>query len=102
MALKNLDNIVLNKQNFSNFCSKRKFHINIKGKIFVRFAISNPFPFDLKLTKMKLILDFTNDKNEKSQRKEEILEQKGDTLEKINALDFELENKEVNLFKFST
>ena len=43
MALKNLDNIVLNKQNFSNFFSKRKFHINVKNKIYVRFLISNPF-----------------------------------------------------------
>ena len=64
MALKNLDNIVLNKQNFSNFFSKRKFHINVKGKIFVRFIITNPLPFDLGLTNMKLIVDFNYEKKD--------------------------------------
>ena len=103
MALKNLDNIVLNKQNFSNFFSKRKFHINVKGKIFVRFVIYNPFPFDLSLSNLKLIVDFSND------RKDNINEkisgdnsQSQDPLENSNRLDYDLENKNINLGKFST
>ena len=103
MALKNLDNIVLNKQNFSNFFSKRKFHINVKGKIFVRFVIYNPLPFDLSLSNLKLIVDFSND------RKDNINEkisgdnsQSQDPLENSNRLDYDLENKNINLGKFST
>ena len=57
-ALVNLDNIIQNKQNFSNFFSKRNFHINIDKKIYVNFIISNPLPFDLNITKIKLICDF--------------------------------------------
>ena len=106
MALKNLDNIVLNKQNFSNFFSKRKFHINVKGKIFVRFIISNPLPFDLNLTDMKLIVDFSNERKEKiifsEKNSNEDLPQSQDPLENSNRLDYELENKNINLIKFST
>ena len=60
-ALKNLDNLVQNKQNFSNFFSKRQFHINVKNKIFVRFNITNPLPIDINITNMKLICEFENE-----------------------------------------
>ena len=107
MALKNLDNIVLNKQNFSNFFSKRKFHINVKGKIFVRFVITNPLPFDLSLSNMKLIVDFYNDKRDNTNEKIQITTKNEDgsgtdPLENSNRLDYELENKNINLLKFST
>ena len=95
-----------NKQNFSNFFSKRKFHINVKGKIFVRFIISNPLPFDLNLTDMKLIVDFSNERKEKiifsEKNSNEDLPQSQDPLENSNRLDYELENKNINLIKFST
>jgi hypothetical protein len=114
MALKNLDNIVLNKQNFSNFFSKRKFHINVKGKIFVRFVISNPLPFDLNLTDIKLIVDFFNDRkdsstnlvektsNEQNPENSGSTPSGGDPLESAKRLDFELESKNIKLAKFST
>ena len=61
-ALVNLDNIIQNKQNFSNFFSKRNFHINLNKKIYVNFIISNPLPFDLNITKIKLICKFQSEK----------------------------------------
>ena len=104
MALKNLDNIVLNKQNFSNFFSKRKFHINVKGKIFVRFIISNPLPFDLNLSNMKLIVDFTNEhkENNNNATPSEESNATADPLETEGKMDYDLENKEIKLAKFST
>ena len=110
MALKNLDNIVLNKQNFSNFFSKRKFHINVKGKIFVRFVISNPLPFDISLSNMKLIIEFNNEHkdnpnlNEKTPKEENTNPEtkNEDPLEKSKVLDYDLENKNITLLKFST
>ena len=110
MALKNLDNIVLNKQNFSNFFLKRKFHINVKNKIYVRFSISNPLPFDLKLTNMKLIIDFIYEKKDSGSLNEKInILQTGsesttqnDPLETSNTLEYECESKDVNLVKYSS
>ena len=111
MALKNLDNIVLNKQNFSNFFSKRKFHINVKNKIYVRFQISNPLPFDLNLTNMKLIIEFMIEKkdsgslNEKISvlQKENELNTSNDPLESSsNTVEYECESKDINLIKFSS
>ena len=61
-TLLNLDNIIQNKQNFSNFFSKRKFHTNINKKINVSFLISNPLPFDINISKMKLICEFKSGK----------------------------------------
>ena len=61
-ALINLDNIIQNKQNFSNFFSKRNFHINLYKKIYVSFIMINPLPFDLNITKIKLICDFKSEK----------------------------------------
>ena len=104
MALKNLDNIVLNKQNFSNFFSKRKFHINVKGKIFVRFIISNPLPFELSISNLKLIVDFTNEHKENinTSTTSEESNQTMETAENENKLEYELENKNIKLAKFST
>ena len=105
LALKNLDNIVLNKQNFSNFFSKRKFHINVKGKIFLRFIITNPLPFDLGLTNMKLIVDFNYEKKDSGNLAEKTSQdsiETQDPLENSNRLNYELENKNINLLKFST
>ena len=62
-ALVNLDNIIQNKQNFSNFFSKRKFHINLNKKIFVSFIIKNPLPFDININNMKLICEFISQKD---------------------------------------
>ena len=58
LALVNLDNIIQNKQNFSNFFSKRKFHISINKKIYISFLMINPLPFDLNINNMKLICEF--------------------------------------------
>ena len=109
MALKNLDNIVLNKQNFSNFFSKRKFHINVKNKIYVRFQITNPLPFDLNITNMKLIIDFISEKKEKDNTpstEKANLSKTGDEsdnpLQASNTVEFECESKNINLIKFST
>ena len=113
MALKNLDNIVQNKQNFSNFFSKRKFHINAKNKIYVRFLITNPLPFDLNLTDMKLIVDFISDKKDGSSSNERLsipetnsATMSGDLLENTNSNsnspEYECENKKINLLKFSS
>ena len=101
LALKNLDNIVLNKQNFSNFFYKRKFHINIKEKVYVRFIISNPLPFDIGLSNMKLIIDFINDKKENITPGDES-PQAINSLDNKNVLDYELENKTIKLPQFST
>jgi hypothetical protein len=62
LALVNLDNIIENKQNFSNFFSKRKFHISINKKIYVSFQMTNPLPFDININNMKLICDFYSQK----------------------------------------
>ena len=101
LALKNLDNIVLNKQNFSNFFYKRKFHINIKEKVYVRFIISNPLPFDIGLSNMKLIIDFINDKKENITPGDES-PQAINSFDNKNVLDYELENKTIKLPQFST
>ena len=61
-ALINLDNIIQNKQNISNIFAKRRFQINLNKKIYVNFIISNPLPFDLNITKIKLICDFKSEK----------------------------------------
>ena len=58
ISLRNLDNIILNKQNFSNFYSKRNFLGNINNKMYVRFVVKNPLTIDLNITDMKLICDF--------------------------------------------
>ena len=111
MALKNLDNIVLNKQNFSNFFSKRKFHINVKNKIYVRFSITNPLPFDLNLSNMKLIIEFiTYDRKDSGSLNEKInllqtgneTTSSGDPLDSPNQVEYECENKNINLLKFSS
>ena len=110
MALNNLDNIVLNKQNFSNFFSKRKFHINVKNKIFVRFSISNPLPFDLGLENMKLLIDFSYDKKDSGSLGEKInlLQNEKETtisadpLDNSNIIEYECENKNIKLLKFSS
>ena len=113
MALKNLDNIVLNKQNFSNFFSKRKFHINVKNKIYVRFSITNPLPFDLNLSNMKLVIEFTFDKKDSNSNNEKVnlLQTENDAnpdaaskelLEKSDTPEYECENKKINIPKFST
>ena len=107
MALKNLDNIVLNKQNFSNFFSKRKFHINVKNKIYVRFLVTNPLPFDLNITNMRLVIDFSYDKKDSntSNEKNNVTNDSittVDPLETSNSTDYECENKKVNLPKFSS
>ena len=62
ISLVNLDNIIQNKQNFSNFFEKRKFNININKKIYVNFRITNPFNFDLNINFMKLICKFKSEK----------------------------------------
>ena len=112
MALKNLDNIVLNKQNFSNFFSKRKFHINVKNKIYVRFSITNPLPFDLNLSNMKLVIEFTFDKKDSNSSNEKVnlLQNANDAnpeastepSETSSAPEYECENKKVSIPKFST
>ena len=112
MALKNLDNIVMNKQNVSNFFSKRKFHINVKNKIYVRFQITNPIPFDLKITNMKLIIEFISEKKEKENIAENVgTSQSGEEssslainepLETSNTIEYDCENKNINLVKLST
>lgn len=112
MALNNLDHIVLNKQNFSNFFSKRKFHINVTNKIYLRFSIENPLPFDLNLTNMKLIVDFIIDKKDNSSLNEKTNTSETnndsntskDPLEAAttNIVEYECENKNVNLQRFST
>jgi hypothetical protein len=109
MALKNLDNIVLNKQNFSNFFSKRKFHINVKNKIYVRFQITNPIPFDLNITNMKLIIDFISEKKEKDNiltpEKNNLSQTRDESnhpLEAPNIIEYECENKNICLVKFSS
>ena len=121
MALKNLDNIVLNKQNFSNFFSKRKFHINVKNKIYVRFLITNPLPFDLNITDMKLIIDFISEKkdsgsiNEKistitTQSETDLATPTVDPVENtnsnsnsnLNSPEYECENKKIKIPKFSS
>ena len=61
-SLVNLDNIIQNKQNFSNFFNKRKFNINLNKKIYINFRISNPFNFDLNITYIKLICEFKSEK----------------------------------------
>ena len=80
-ALINLDNIIQNKQNISNIFSKRRFQINLNKKIYVNFIISNPFPFDLNITKIKLICDF---KSEKELQIDFENEKTSDTLDKIS------------------
>ena len=61
-SLVNLDNIIQNKQNFSNFFNKRKFNINLNKKIYVNFRITNPFNFDLNISYIKLICEFKSKK----------------------------------------
>ena len=109
MALKNLDDIVQNKQNFSNFFSKRKFHINVKNKIYVRFIITNPLPFNLPISKMKLIIDFTYKEKESTGQVEnstapQTEEQSLSTIEPNNQtnLDYLCEEKALQLNKFSS
>ena len=109
MALKNLDNIILNKQNFSNFFTKRKFHMNVKNKIYIRFNINNPLPFDLNLTNMKLIIEFLNEKKDN----EKISNLKNNANISTNSIilsnqeitnkenEYICENKDINLKKFS-
>ena len=89
-ALVNLDNIIQNKQNFSNFYSKRRFHINLNKKIYVNFIISNPLPFDLNISKIKLFCDFKSEK--------ELLFDldSGKTDDKINAISLS-EEKEIGI-----
>ena len=58
-SLKNLDNIIENKQNFSNFFSKSNFKGNVNNKMYVRFTIVNPINLKFNITNMKLICDFT-------------------------------------------
>ena len=79
-ALINLDNIIQNKQNFSNFFSKRNFHISLNKKIFVNFIIINPLPIDLNISKIKLICEF---KSEKEQLIDFENEKTSDTIDKI-------------------
>lgn len=59
ISLRNLDNIIAKKQNFSNFYSKRNFKGNVNNKMYVRFQLKNPLNFALVITNMKLICDFT-------------------------------------------
>ena len=61
-TLVNLDNIIQNKKNFSNFFNKRKFTINLNKKIYVNFRITNPFNFELNITYIKLICEFKSEK----------------------------------------
>ena len=92
-ALVNLDNIIHNKQNFSNFFSKRKFHINLNKKIYVSFLITNPLPFDLNINNMKLICDFISQKdlsNDDSEKTTDTINDKPEILE--NDLIFEDKN----------
>ena len=63
LVLKNLDNIVQNRQNFSNSSSKRNFTANVGKKIYVRFLIKNPLNLNLSISSMKLECDFIIDKN---------------------------------------
>jgi hypothetical protein len=56
--LKNLDNIIENKQNFSDFHSKRIFKANIGNKIYVRFLIKNPLNLNLSISSLRLVCDF--------------------------------------------
>ena len=58
ISLRNLDNIIAKKQNFSNFYSKRNFKGNVNHKMYVRFTITNPLNFSLVITSLKLICDF--------------------------------------------
>ena len=58
-SLRNLDDIILAKQNFSNFYSKRNFKGNINNKMYVRFTLHNPVDNAFFITNMKLICDFT-------------------------------------------
>ena len=55
---------------------------------------------------MKLIVDFSNERKEKiifsEKNSNEDLPQSQDPLENSNRLDYELENKNINLIKFST
>ena len=73
--------IIQNKQNFSNFFSKRRFNININKKIYVSFIMSNPLPIDLNITKIKLICEF---KSEKELLGDSEIEKTIDTIDKIN------------------
>ena len=57
-SLRNLDDIISAKQNFSNFYSKRNFKGNINNKMYVRFTINNPVDCSFNITNMKLICDF--------------------------------------------
>ena len=57
-SLRNLDDIISAKQNFSNFYSKRNFKGNINNKMYVRFTINNPVDCAFNITNMKLICDF--------------------------------------------
>ena len=91
ISLRNLDNIILNKQNFSNFYSKRNFLGNINNKMYVRFLVKNPLSIDLNITNMKLICDFSKAKDEN------ITENQNSQIEEI-----EYQNSFLTLKQFST
>ena len=89
LALENLDNIIQNKQNFSNFFSKRKFHISLHKKIFVSFLISNPLPFDININNIKLICIFKNDSSNEADGEKKIETNNDKNMNEENGLIYE-------------
>jgi hypothetical protein len=80
MILKNLDNIVENKQNLSNLRSKRIFKGNVNNKIYVRFMIRNQLNLNLSMSSLKLICDFVPDKQSQQETQINFIETEEKTL----------------------
>jgi hypothetical protein len=85
-ALKNLDNIINNKQNFSNFYAKRNFKTNIGNKIYVRFLIRNPMNLNLSVSSIKLICDFDDTKSVDFEELNFILEKNSTVLKTVSCI----------------
>lgn len=81
-------NMIINKNQISNFYLKRNYVGNVNDIVYVYFTIKNPLNITLSLTSIKLLIEVTEDTNKKgdvftSDEVSEIIEPKGVRLIKL-------------------
>ena len=94
LIIRNLDNVIMDKEKYSNFFNRRIFQGNINEKIYLKIKIKNPLDINLSL-KAELLCEFVNEnKNENEEEKNPNsnieFNQIDITLQKKKSIDIEL------------
>ena len=87
LIIRNLDNVIMDKEKYSNFFNKRIFQGKINEKIYLKIKIKNPLDIDLPL-KAELLCEYINENKTENEEEKNL----NSNIE-FNQIDIKLEKK---------